>query len=185
MANIIDQDQQWLISSLNATLDTNQQARSFAEASLNQASLQPGFGSALSKIAANRDLPLGSPAVLLKQFIKKHWQEDEDGFEPPVVSNEEKAIIRGLLLLSLDDPHRKICTAIGMAVASVAHHDWPDEWPDLLSYLMKLINDQSNTNAVNGALKCLALISADLDDKLVPRIIPVLFPCLHAIVSSP
>ncbi|KAI7756241.1 hypothetical protein M8C21_007220, partial [Ambrosia artemisiifolia] len=199
MANIIDQDQQWLISSLNATLDTNQQARSFAEASLNQASLQPGFGSALSKIAANRDLPLGSrqisfcqyltifylAAVLLKQFIKKHWQEDEDGFEPPVVSNEEKAIIRGLLLLSLDDPHRKICTAIGMAVASVAHHDWPDEWPDLLSYLMKLINDQSNTNAVNGALKCLALISADLDDKLVPRIIPVLFPCLHAIVSSP
>ncbi|KAJ0455066.1 putative importin-beta domain, armadillo-like helical [Helianthus annuus] len=188
MANLIDQDQQWLINSLNATLDTNQQARSFAEASLNQAALQPGFGSALSKIAANRELPLGSrqlAAVLLKQFVKKHWQEDEDGFEPPVVSNEEKAIIRGLLLLSLDDPHRKICTAIGMAVASVANHDWPDEWPDLLSFLMKLINDQSNTNAVNGALKCLALICADLDDKLVPRIIPVLFPCLHAIVSSP
>ncbi|GKD48324.1 importin-9 isoform X1 [Tanacetum coccineum] len=189
---MIDQDQQWLISSLNATLDTNQQARSFAEASLNQASIQPGFGSALSKIAANRDLPLGSrqisfyhPAVLLKQFIKKHWQEDEEGFEHPVVANEEKAVIRGLLLLSLDDPHRKICTAISMAVASVAHHDWPEEWPDLLTFLIKLINDQSNTNAVNGALRCLALLSTDMDDKLVPRIIPVLFPCLHAIVSSP
>ncbi|MFS8017735.1 hypothetical protein Hanom_Chr15g01383901 [Helianthus anomalus] len=43
MANLIDQDQQWLINSLNATLDTNQQARSFAEASLNQAALQPGI----------------------------------------------------------------------------------------------------------------------------------------------
>ncbi|XP_071692236.1 uncharacterized protein [Rutidosis leptorrhynchoides] len=185
---MIDQDQHWLINSLNATLDTNQQARSFAEASLNQASLQPGFGSALSKVAANRDLPLGSrqlAAVLLKQFIKKHWQEDEDGFEHPVVSNEEKAVIRGLLLLSLDDPHRKICTAISMAVASVAHHDWPDEWPDLLPFLLKLMNDQSNTNAVNGALRCLALLSADLDDKLVPTLIPVLFPCLHTIVSSP
>nr|XP_043606256.1 importin-9 [Erigeron canadensis] len=188
MVNMMDQDQQWLINSLSATLDTNQQARSFAEASLNQASLQPGFGSALSKIAANRGLPLGSrqlAAVLLKQFVKKHWQEDEDGFEHPVVSVEEKAVIRGLLLLSLDDPHRKICTAISMAVASVAHHDWPDEWPDLFPFLMKLINDQSNTNAVNGALRCLALVCADLDDKLVPRIIPVLFPCLHAIVSSP
>ncbi|KAI3502659.1 hypothetical protein L1887_30874 [Cichorium endivia] len=190
MENIIDQDQQWLINSLNATLDTNQQARSFAEASLNQASVQPGFGSALSKIAANRNLPLGSRQIsfchfLLKQFIKKHWQEDDDGFEHPVVSNEEKAIIRGLLLLSLDDPHRKICTAISMAVASVASHDWPDEWPELLPFLMKLINDQSNANAVNGALRCLALLSADLDDKLVPKIIPVLFPCLHAIVSSP
>ncbi|KAI3699168.1 hypothetical protein L2E82_43257 [Cichorium intybus] len=190
MENMIDQDQQWLINSLNATLDTNQQARSFAEASLNQASVQPGFGSALSKIAANRNLPLGSRQIsfyefLLKQFIKKHWQEDDDGFEHPVVSNEEKAIIRGLLLLSLDDPHRKICTAISMAVASVASHDWPDEWPELLPFLMKLINDQSNANAVNGALRCLALLSADLDDKLVPKIIPVLFPCLHAIVSSP
>ncbi|CAH1420337.1 unnamed protein product [Lactuca virosa] len=190
MENMIDQDQQWLINSLNATLDTNQQARSFAEASLNQASVQPGFGSALSKIAANRNLPLGSRQIsfchfLLKQFIKKHWQEDDDGFEHPVVSNEEKAIVRGLLLLSLDDPHRKICTAISMAVASVASHDWPDEWPELLPFLMKLINDQSNTNAVNGALRCLALLSADLDDKLVPKIIPVLFPCLHTIVSSP
>lgn len=58
-----------------------------------------------------------------------------------------QAVIHGLLLLSLDDPHRKICTAISMAVASVAHHDWPDEWPDLLPFLMKLINDQNNKNA--------------------------------------
>ncbi|KAI3710259.1 hypothetical protein L2E82_40037 [Cichorium intybus] len=75
-----------------------------------------------------------------------------------------QAIIRGLLLLSLDDPHRKICTGISMAVASVASHDWPDEWPELLPILMKLINDQSNANAVNGSLRCLALLSADLDD---------------------
>lgn len=40
---MIDEDQQWLINSLNATLDTNQQARSFAETSLNQASIQPGM----------------------------------------------------------------------------------------------------------------------------------------------
>ncbi|GAB2297098.1 hypothetical protein Dimus_031197 [Dionaea muscipula] len=59
MADAVDQDQQWLINCLNATLDTDQQIRSFAEASLNQASLQPGFGSALSKVAANRGLPVG------------------------------------------------------------------------------------------------------------------------------
>jgi hypothetical protein len=29
-------------------------------------------------------------AVLLKQFVKKHWQEGEDSFEPPVVSVDEK-----------------------------------------------------------------------------------------------
>ena len=38
-----DQDQQWLLNCLSATLDPNQEIRSFAEASLNQASLQPGL----------------------------------------------------------------------------------------------------------------------------------------------
>ncbi|KAM7468419.1 hypothetical protein LguiB_015981 [Lonicera macranthoides] len=187
---MVDQDQQWLINCLNATLDTNHQVRSFAEASLNHASLQPGFGSALSKIAANKELPLGSrqisfSGVLLKQFIKKHWQEDEEAFEHPVVSSDEKATIRRLLLLSLDDSHRKICTAVSMVVASIAHYDWPEDWPDLLPVLIKLINDPSNMNAVNGALRCLALLSADLDDTVVPKIVPILFPCLHTIISSP
>ncbi|GMH26202.1 hypothetical protein Nepgr_028045 [Nepenthes gracilis] len=182
MANVVDQDQQWLIDCLNATLNTNQQIRSFAEASLNQASLQPGFGSALSKVAANRELP---SAVLLKQFIKKHWHEDEDSFEHPVVATDEKEVIRRLLLLSLDDQHRKICTAIGMAVACIAHYDWPEDWPDFLPFLMKLITDCTNTNGVHGALRCLALLSGDLDDNVVPTLVPILFPCLHSIVSSP
>lgn len=29
-------------------------------------------------------------AVLLKQLVKKHWQEGEDSFEPPVVSSDER-----------------------------------------------------------------------------------------------
>ncbi|KAJ7954019.1 Importin 9 [Quillaja saponaria] len=188
MANAVDQDQQWLLNFLSATLDSNHEVRSFAEASLNQASLQPGFGSALSKVAANRELPLGLrqlAAVLLKQFVKKHWQEGEDSFELPVVSFEEKVVIRSLLLATLDDSHRKICTAISMAVASIAVHDWPECWPDLLPFLLRLINDQSNMNGVHGALRCLALLSGDLDDKTVPTLIPALYPCLLTIVSTP
>ncbi|KAI5352988.1 hypothetical protein L3X38_005880 [Prunus dulcis] len=230
MANfniVVDDDQQWLLNCLSATLDPNHEVRSFAEASLNQASLQPGFGSALSKVAANRELPLGlrqisffiimglgsclfisaivffAPffvfivlffyilhagcfaAVLLKQFIKKHWHEAEEAFEHPAVSSDEKAVVRRLLLLSLDDSHRKICTAISMAVASIAVYDWPEVWPDLLPYLMKLINDQTNMNGIHGALRCLALLSVDLDDTVVPTLVPALFPCLLKIVSSP
>lgn len=187
MANVIDQDQQWLLNCLSATLDPNHEVRSFAEASLNQASLQPGFGSALSKVAANREFPMGLrqlAAVLLKQFVKKHWQEGEEAFEHPTVSSDEKAVIRRLLLMSLDDSHRKICTAISMAVASIAVYDWPEEWPDLLPFLLKLISDQTKMNGVHGALRCLALLSGDLDDKTVPALVPVLFPCLLTIVSS-
>nr|KYP60289.1 Importin-9 [Cajanus cajan] len=192
MANVVDQDQQWLLNCLSATLDPNPEVRCFAEASLDQASRQPGFGSALSKVAANKEHAAGMhltflylAAVLLKQVVKKHWQEDEEFFEPPVVSNDEKEIIRRMLLLTLDDPHRKICTAIGMAVASIAVHDWPELWPDLLPFLLNLINNQTNFNGVHGAMRCLVLLSADLDDKMVPTLIPALFPSLLTIVSSP
>ncbi|KAG2377099.1 uncharacterized protein HKW66_Vig0176730 [Vigna angularis] len=241
----MDQDQQWLLNCLSATLDPNPEVRCFAEASLDQASRQPA-------------------AVLIKQLVKKHWQEGEDTFEPPVISTDEKVnmhlfllsiieeaegeavmpcgsvsevqkesiacgdglaeqsllllrliepscpsscgtiqgsdgylfywirmegnskeIIRRMLLLALDDPHRKICTAIGMAVASIAVHDWPELWPDLLPFLLNLINNQANLNGVHGAMRCLTLLSADLDDKMVPTLIPALFPSLLTIVSSP
>jgi len=39
-------------------------------------------------------------AVLLKQFVKKHWQEGDDTFEPPVVSSDEKVNMH-LFLLSI------------------------------------------------------------------------------------
>ncbi|AAG29216.1 hypothetical protein [Arabidopsis thaliana] len=173
---VVDQDQQWLLGCLSASLDPNQNVRSFAETSLNQASLQPGFGSALCRVAANKDLSLGlrqisfSSAVLLKQFIKKHWRENEEAFEYPLVSSEEKALIRGQLLGSLDDSHRKICTAISMDISSIATYDWPEEWPELVPFLLKLISDPSNTNGVHGALRCLALLSGELDDKEVPTL---------------
>ncbi|KAK6242533.1 hypothetical protein SCA6_007922 [Theobroma cacao] len=185
MANVtVDEDQQWLLNCLSATLDPNQEVRSFAEASLNQASLQPGFGRGLSKVAANRDLPFGLPAVLLKHFIKKHWHEGDESFEHPAVSSDEKAVIRGLLLSTLDDSNRKLCTAISMAIASIAVYDWPESWPDLLPFLLKLIGDQSDMNGVHGALRCLALLAGDLDDTMIPTLIPFLFPCLYTIVSS-
>ncbi|XP_028803455.1 importin-9 isoform X1 [Neltuma alba] len=188
MANVVDQDQHWLLNCLSATLDPNHEVRCFAEASLTQASLQPGFGTALSKVAANKELAVGLrqlAAVLLKQFVKKHWQEGEDTFEPPVVSSHEKVVIREILLLALDESHKKICTAISMAVASIAEYDWPDFWPDLLPFLLRLIGNQANLNGVYGAMRCLALLSADLDDKIVPTLIPALFPCLLTTVSSP
>ncbi|XP_020264447.1 importin-9 isoform X2 [Asparagus officinalis] len=187
-SQFVDQDQKWLMDCLTATLDTNREVRSFAETSLHQASLQPGFGTALTKVTVNMEVPFGLrqlSAVLLKQFIKQHWQEGEENFIHPAASTDEKGVIRQLLLPSLDDSSGKIRTAIGMVVASIAQYDWPEDWPELLPSLLKLISDQSNKDGVRGALRCLALLSDDLDDTLVPKLVPNLFPYLHTVISSP
>ncbi|XP_066375650.1 uncharacterized protein [Miscanthus floridulus] len=181
-------DQRWLVECLTATLDTARDVRAFAEESLRQASLLPGYGAALTKVTINKEIPFGLrqlAAVLLKQFIKQHWQEDEENFVPPVVSASEKVVIRQLLLTSLDDSNGKIRTAISMAVAAIGQQDWPEDWPELLPVLLKLIGDQSNGNGVRGALRCLALLSDDLDDTCVPKLVPELFPSLYRIISSP
>lgn len=57
-----------------------------------------------------------------------------------------QAAIRGLLPRALEDPHGKIRTAVGMAIATIANWDWPEEWPDLMGYLLNLINDRSDVN---------------------------------------
>lgn len=57
-----------------------------------------------------------------------------------------QAVIRKLLLFTLDDSHRKICTAISVAVASIATYDWPEEWPELLPCLLDLMNNRINMN---------------------------------------
>ncbi|KAK3132178.1 hypothetical protein QOZ80_6AG0516960 [Eleusine coracana subsp. coracana] len=72
-----------------------------------------------------------------------------------------------------------------MAVAAIGQQDWPEDWPELLPLLLKFIGDQSNGNGVRGALRCLALLSDDLDDTCVPKLVPELFPSLHRIISSP
>ncbi|KAI9085744.1 hypothetical protein K1719_032350 [Acacia pycnantha] len=149
MANVVDQDQHWLLNCLSATLDPNHEVRCFAEASLNQASLQPGF-------------------VLLKQFVKKHWQEGEDTFEPPVVSSHEKVVICEILLLALDESHKKICTAISLAVASIAEYDWPDFWPDLLPFLL------SDALEVLEAIKSIPGCLHPLVSRILPYVGPIL-----------
>ncbi|KAJ8500349.1 hypothetical protein OPV22_010901 [Ensete ventricosum] len=183
MEPVVDRDQKWLLDCLSATLDTSRDIRSFAEASLQQASSQPGFGAALSLFIVRLNFH-HLAAVLLKQFIKQHWQEDEENFVHPVISPEEKAAIRQLLLPCLDDSHGKIRTAVSMAVASIAQYDWPEDWPELLPFLLKLISGENNINGVHGSLRCLALLSDDLDDTLVPKLVPSLFPYLHTIISS-
>uniref|UniRef100_A0ACD6AEW2 Uncharacterized protein n=1 Tax=Avena sativa TaxID=4498 RepID=A0ACD6AEW2_AVESA len=183
-----DGDQRWLMECLTATLDTARDVRAFAEESLRQASLQPGYGAALTKVTINKEVPFGLrqlAAVLLKQFIKHHWEEQEENFVPPVVSASEKVVVRQLLLTSLDDSNGKIRTAIGMAVAAIGQNDWPEDWPELLPFLLKLIADQSNGDGVRGALRCLALLSDDLDDACIPKLVPELFPSLYRIISSP
>jgi hypothetical protein len=44
----------------------------------------------------------------------------------------------------LGDEHSKIRTAVGMAIASVADHDWPHAWPQLTELLVNGIRNRAS-----------------------------------------
>ena len=62
---------------------------------------------------------------------------------------KEEKNCASLLLQVLDDSHGKIRTAVGMAIASIASCDWPEDWPDLMDFLLRYINDQNDINKGN------------------------------------
>eukprot|EP00899_Mesostigma_viride_P014625 jgi/Mesvir1/23163/Mv22638-RA.1 len=177
-----------ILQLLQGILNADPVTRKFAEDQLIQGSLQPGYGVSLVKVFLNQAIPEGIrqlAAVVLKQYVKEHWQEEADGFRPPVVIPEEKDAIRQLLPSCLGDPASRLRTAGGMAIAKIGSLDWPDEWPDLLLVLVRGIQDKSHPERVQGSLQCLSLLAGDIDDQQLPQLVPVLFPELLEMVSHP
>lgn len=68
---------------------------------------------------------------------------------------------------SLDDSHRKICTAISMDISSIATYDWPEEWPELVPFLLRLISDPNNING--GIFAFNFVVSRDKIPFLLPN----------------
>ena len=130
---------------------------------MTQGGTQPGFGLGLARVAlgaAEDDVGTRQlAAVVLKKYVKEHWQ-GEGRFFPPQTSDEEKAAVRELLPAGLADPTPKIRTAIAMAVASVAAWDWPHQWPTLTTVLIGAVREGRSEASVLGALRCLAMICA-------------------------
>lgn len=145
-------DQQRLqltLDRLQGCMDQDANVRSAAEAQLDQDAQAAGFGVVLCHIATSQQegLHFGVrqlAAVVLKKYIKEHWMEDTRSFRPPVVNESDKQSIRQLLPAGLADPNSKIRTAVGMAIASIAKWDYPQQWPGLLEWLVASVKERSN-----------------------------------------
>ncbi len=89
-------------------------------------------------------------AVLLKKLVKERWSPESKHFREPVVHPQEKAAIRQGLPQGLGDKSAKIQTAVGLVVASIAKWDVPDEWPQLLPALLRVIQSRKDDLAGGG-----------------------------------
>lgn len=59
-----------------------------------------------------------------------------------------------LLPSGLREAISKVRSSVAYAVSAIAHWDWPEAWPQLLTLLMEMLVS-GNVNAVHGAMRVL------------------------------
>lgn len=108
-------------------------------------------------------------AIQLKNICRECWVErvsvlgyplgDADAPKPPVLSEEDKNLVRTNLVEGLMAEHEKsVRDLLAETLHSIAIHDFPDKWPALVPTLLNMIsqsNDPAKALAVHNALLAL------------------------------
>ena len=144
------------------------------------------FGVALLEIFLSPHVSMQTrqlAAVLSRRFVHEHWSRAKPGFVEPEVSEEHRAHMRRQMLQGINVDDSKLCTAVGMCVATVAQSDFPAKWPELLPHLLGMLQSGVQQK-VSAAMRCLVLVSEEMTEQQVPNIISGLFPSLYQIFIS-
>lgn len=182
-----------LIAALRATLSPNATERCAAEAALLDAGSREGFCIALVHISLHQNgvIDVGTrqlAAVVLRRTIQERWASEEavapGGNSLTSISDVEKAEIRALLPSGLSDPDSKIQMAIGMVIAEIGRHDYPDKWPELLPGLVQAVHANESALLVAGAIKCLGMLAEDLSETQVVSTSGTVLPQLLSLMTT-
>ncbi|PFH48408.1 hypothetical protein AMATHDRAFT_65585 [Amanita thiersii Skay4041] len=172
---------------LAATLSSDPNIRISAELKLAELFKNPETGLALSHLilAQDAELPLRqSASILLRKYVKERWSpifHTFKGSAPPVTI---KTQIRQAVFQGLSDPDRRIRSLCAHTLSSIANSDWPDEYPDLLNFLVNLISSGS-PNSVHGAMQLFTeFIKSDLTEDQILPVLRQLLPVLLSVLGS-
>ncbi|KAJ5812847.1 Armadillo-like helical [Penicillium robsamsonii] len=154
--------EQELLSLLADTQSPKADTRRAAESQLGNLYAHDSFAISLTAIASHESVPVNlrqSALSVLRTFIAAAWSPILDEFKGQILINDaNKANVRqALLVLATNDtPQRKVKNSASYAVSKIASADFPDDWPELLPSLLRIINDSASTDGqMHGALKVL------------------------------
>lgn len=124
--------------------------------------------------------------VMFKQYVESHWNSSAEKFKEPEINEAVKLRIKQILPSGLADQSSKIRSIVAASVGSIAHWDWPEQWPELFGILLSALStDQVDLNAVHGTLETLTEIVLEITDIQIPQIAPAIIPQLYKIFIDP
>ncbi|XP_043224474.1 importin-9-like isoform X2 [Amphibalanus amphitrite] len=176
-----------LLDAMSGTLSPMADVRKGAEERLKALEVTDEYGRHLSELTVDVHcaLPMRQLAsVMLRQYVDTHWTPASDKFQPPEPSEATKTFIRQVLPMGLKESISKVRASVAYALSSIAHWDWPEQWPELFDILMACLKS-GDEHAVHGAMRVLTEFSRDLTDVHVAQVAPVLLSeCYRIFVES-
>lgn len=172
-----------LYETLTGILSPHQETRQPAEQRLQALEVTEEFGIHLTEflVDPNRHLPIRQLAsVLLKQYVETHWCTVAEKFRPPEIKPAAKEKIKELLPMGLRDSISKVRTAVAYAISTIAHWDWPENWPGLFDILVSCLSGECEF-AVHGAMRVLTEFTRDLADTQISTVGPIILQEMYRI----
>eukprot|EP01064_Diplonema_japonicum_P014772 TRINITY_DN22483_c0_g1_i1.p1 TRINITY_DN22483_c0_g1~~TRINITY_DN22483_c0_g1_i1.p1 ORF type:complete len:996 (+),score=215.53 TRINITY_DN22483_c0_g1_i1:66-2990(+) len=139
----------------------------------------PGFGVELVKALLDESLPFATrqlAAVVLKKLVKERWDEG--------ISEQEKTSIRTSLPAAFNLSNSKLTTMAGVVVGEIATHDYPEEWPTLLTDLVGVLGSCQAPPVVAATVKCLRLIAEDIPSDSAENFCETALPGLCQVIET-
>ncbi|KAL3998143.1 Cse1 family protein [Acanthocheilonema viteae] len=120
---------------LKRTLEPSAHIRRIAENDLKQMEQLPGFGMVCFELIFDQQmLPavVLASAVSLKNFVRENWNKEKCLVE---INDAERAQLRSRALESMLSTSGNIQKQLSQVVCVMGKHDFPEEWPDLITIL--------------------------------------------------
>ncbi|KAI0045675.1 ARM repeat-containing protein [Auriscalpium vulgare] len=176
-----------IAQALASTLNPDPNIRIAAELHLSELLTNPQSALSLSQLISVQDAEISirqSASIVLRKYVKEHWSPFFSQFRgnaPPV---EIKEHIRAAIFQALSDSNRKIRTLSAHTLSTIANSDWPDEYPDLLTSLIRLLGSGS-PDSTHGAMQVFTdFIRSDLTEDQILPVMRELLPVLLAILGG-
>ncbi|KAI9482289.1 hypothetical protein LPJ78_002361 [Coemansia sp. RSA 989] len=178
--------EQQLFEALQGTLSADAGIRHQSEQTLKQLELDARFSLAAANVALTDavEAALRQAAVIqIRRYVGRHWSIGSAKYESgPIPGQDIKAQVREKVFSLLTHSNRKLRMAAAATVASMAQFDWPDEWPQLFSQLVTLV--QGNDDHALAALSVFSeWVNGDMAEQQLEQI-SELIPELMRIFSS-
>ncbi|TGZ82423.1 ARM repeat-containing protein [Ascodesmis nigricans] len=176
-----------LLSILDQTLQNEDEPRRTAESQLEALYPDSSFPVALVNIAAAAEAPLVSrktALTTLKRYVNRCWSAGFEEFTGPLTPGEVKTHIKRQMFSIITSDLRQVRSIAAAIVGKIAVADYPDEWPELLPTLLKLISDGNDAQA-SGALHVLGdVIEEGLGDDLFLQLAEQIVELLYSVATA-